>query len=70
MKNAKRRLMNAITEEIEKIRSARRRISTACGNDPYRLVARYSSRAKNAGKDYRTTPPAGYTAKVNETPTT
>ena len=62
--------MNAITEEIERIRSARRRIAAACGNDPYRLVARYFSRAKIAGKDYRPPAPAGHTTRVNETPTT
>jgi hypothetical protein len=62
--------MNTITEEIEKIRSARRRIAAACGNDPYRLVAHYSSRAKIAGKDYRTPAPAGPTTIANEKPAT
>lgn len=57
--------MTAATEEIEKIRSIRRKISAVCGNDPYRLVARYLARAGNSQKENL---PTSQTCKVKETP--
>jgi hypothetical protein len=57
--------MNAATEEVEKIRSVRRKISASCGNDPYRLVAHYLTRAKNSRKQ---SPDYGQTSRVKESP--
>jgi len=45
--------MRAITEEIEKIREVRRKISASFGHDPKKLVAYYerlASTVRNPGK--------------------
>jgi hypothetical protein len=59
--------MNPATEEIEKIRSVRQRISASCGNDPLRLVQHYVARAKQNEKPYRKAFPR-QTTRVNEKP--
>ena len=56
--------MTAASEEIEKIRSVRRKISSSCGNDPYRLVAHYLTRAKNIPKEGAS---SSHTSRVKET---
>jgi hypothetical protein len=57
--------MNAATEEIEKIREVRRKISALCGNDPYRLVNRYITRAQKRDQEHIS---RKHISKVNETP--
>jgi hypothetical protein len=60
--------MNPATEEIEKIRSVRQRISASCGNDPLRLVLHYVARGKQNEKPYRKALSSRQTTRVNEKP--
>ena len=57
--------MKAAAEEIEKIRSDRRKISALCGNDPYLLINRYITRAQNRDQE---NPPYRQTNKAKQIP--
>jgi|GEM_PF-2191714 len=56
--------MNTAIEEIEKIRTVRRSISAACGNDPLRLVLHYIARAKQRGEQCEKPSTAAHPKKV------